>query len=469
MSLAYLGLSIASRALFAAQQALDTVSHNIANANTPGYSRQESILQATPPIDVPILSHVQHAGQLGTGVAVVTTQRLRDSFADSQWRREALGLGSAQVTRDTLTQIEGVYNEPSDTGLQAMLSKFWAAWQDLSNDPSSAAQRSALRQQALALTQTFNHAYASLSKIDTDLNTQIQLQVQGVNGITQQIAALNTQISRVVATGNQPNDLLDQRDLLVDQLARTLPIDTSAGPNGVLNVYFQGHALVDGDHVTTLQALPNPGNGGNVDLTFDGASFLTAASGQIGGLQSTRDGVLAQQFTQLDNMAIALRDAVNAQHQQGTGLDGVSGRDFFAGTGARDLTLSAAVLASTDAIAAAGPGEGAGGAANAQAIAALQNTPITIGGSSAVLGDYYGSATASLGVATQAASNDADNQQALVDTLDRQRQAASGVSLDEETLQMIQYQRAYQAAARVITVIDETLDKLINDTGAVGR
>lgn len=470
MALPFFGLTIGYRSLSAQQQALDTISHNIANANTSGYSRQESVLVATPPYSVPIWNFTQHSGQLGTGVQVAITQRQRDAFVDSQVRKETLSLGKAEVERDTLRQVEGVYNEPSNTGLSSLLDKFWASWQDLSNDPSSASQRASLREQARALAEGINHAYRQLKGIQSDLNSQIALRVSDVNGISSQIAALNGQIISAQSTGNQPNDLRDQRDLLLDRLAKILPVDTVEAANGQVNVFFQGRALVDGVTASSLGAKSNATNGGNLDLTFDGgATFLTAGSGQIGGLQDARDGEVVNQISSLDALAVALRDAVNTQHRLGFGLDGVTNRDFFSGTGASDLALSVAVEASTDAIAATGTGEGTAGATNAQAIAALQNAVIPIGAGTGVLGDYYRSTISTLGVASESVANTAANQDLLVQNLDWQRQSISGVSLDEETTQMIQYQRAYQAAARVISVTDEMLDKLINGTGVVGR
>src|SRR5512141_274897 len=212
MSSPFFGLDIGASALRSAQQLLNTAAHNVANANTVGYSRQRVRLVAAPPYTYPAFNRSGLPGQIGTGVNVAAITRIRDNFLDLQVQTQS-GLQSEWETRQQeLSKVEAVFPEPSDSGLGNRLSKFWNAWQDIATDPTSTAARTALTEQAQALATDINRDATQLNIIRTGINSQVTAKVQSVNDLASQIAALNGQIQRIQVTGDNANDLLDQRE-----------------------------------------------------------------------------------------------------------------------------------------------------------------------------------------------------------------------------------------------------------------
>ncbi len=257
MRSSFSGLDIAYRALQAQQQAIDVINQNIANANTPGYSRQIADLAATPPYTIPALNRDASAGQMGTGVAVTDIQRARSSFIDYQIRGESQTQGQWGKMRDALNQVEVVFDEPSDSGLNSLLSKFWQSWQDLANNPQDDGARRALVEQAQSLAVSLNSKYSQLTAIQQDLDRQITLGTQNVNQLAQQIASLNVSIAQVEASGQQANDLRDKRDLLLDQLSKTMGVTYYENSDGMVNVFLGGRQLVYRDKAETLSTSVN--------------------------------------------------------------------------------------------------------------------------------------------------------------------------------------------------------------------
>ncbi|HLH25571.1 MAG TPA: flagellar hook-associated protein FlgK [Chloroflexota bacterium] len=463
MTGSFFGLDLSLRALQAQQLALDVTGQNVANSNTAGYSRQTVNFATTAPYTLPGMNRAQIAGQVGTGVVVAGIDRARDLFADVQYRAEASVQSQAQAQSDALQQVQTVLNEPSSTGLSAMLSNFFGAWQDLANNPSDTATRAPLVQQAAALASGFNRAAQGLSTIQQNLNDHVKLDVDQVNSLSTQIAALNRQIVQVEVTGQRANDLRDRRDLLLDQVSQLAQIQSSESADGSVNVTLGGHTLVQGQSVDALTTTAT-GPGGMLDVRFTSDNSLaTLNSGELRGLMDARDTSIPNYLGQLNSIAANLIGAVNSLHAAGYGLDGGTGRAFFAGTDAATIAVDPTVAANPNTVAAADAPNQAGNNNTALAIAQLQHTM------SPSTGDSYNALIASLGVDARAAQGTLANQTALVQLLTQRRQTVSGVSLDEEATQMLRYQRAYEAAARLITTNDEMLDKLINGTGVVGR
>lgn len=464
MPSAFLGLDIAYRALQASQQALQTASHNIANANTPGFSRQEALLASSRPYTVPTLGGYLSAGQVGTGVIVTAMRRFRDAFLDLQIRQETQTLKMTTTQRDTLRQIEMVLPEPSDSGLSKLLDRFWNSWADLSNEPQSPAFRAGVRQEAANLCAALNSANQQLRDLLSNQDTQIAIKVQEVNNIAEQIAALNAEIQKVQLAGNQPNDLRDERDLLLDKLAGLVNITYRESEAGAVSVFIGGTPLVFDFKANSLAAAP----GGEIRWSSDppGASTLEVHSGELGGILRSRNAVLSK-ISEMDQLANAIKDAVNTIHRQGIGLNGSTGLDFFVGDGAGSISLSDEVLASIENIAAAGAADSPGDGSKAAEISALRSTALADLGN-VTAGDFYSALITQLGTDTKGADDASRNQEALVQHLERQRESLSGVSLDEEAANLVRFERAYQAAARVMTTVDEMLDRLINGTGRTG-
>jgi flagellar hook-associated protein 1 len=598
----FFGLDIASRALRTEQTLVDVTNQNVANVNTPGYTRQDAVVKATLPYPIPVFQMAGTPGQLGTGVEVAEVNRARDQFTDYQYRNQVASQGNWDAQNTALQQIEAVVNEPSSTSLSTVMSTYWQSWQEVANSPSDVSVRANLLEQGTAVAQTFQSTAQHLLQQQRDVDTQIKLSVDDINNYATQIANLNVQISQVESGGMKANDLRDQRDVLVDKLAQNIKISTVENPDGEESIYVGGHQLVDRNTAHAMGLDTTSGPFARVvwkDTSATPAPSVTVADGKLAGLIFMRDGVPAGsppnpmttegiqgRINALNDLASRLIQSVNAVHAAGVGIDGTSGLNFFSGKDATDIAVDPSLTA--DHIAAArmtGTGSqyshAAGDSSNAIALAQIQNalsqrsTGLTNGqtvGSATVKGvdvghasvntaftvsvsagspptvtlsdgtntrtasytvasntadgtapaqdiytidtgsagvndpglgmglgvritiavahgttaaaalanlngqtvatqgpttlaDQYAQEIASIGVKASTAQSQANNQQVMVTHLDNQRQQSGGVSLDEEATKLVQYQRAYEAAAHVVTVVDSMLDTLINHTG----
>lgn len=462
-----LGLNTAIRALLTQQVAIATVSHNVANANTPGFTRQDVVMETTDPFTVPTQNRAALAGQIGTGVTVRDIRRIRDLFLDTQFRLQSSGFGYWDAVSKGMRAVENLFHEPSDNGLAAQLGQFWNSWRDLTNDPSNQAIRLTLREQASNLTASFRDSYAQMVQQRQHLDRQVLLRVETINSIAQQISALNDQIRQVVAVGDTPNDLRDRRDLLLDELSKIIRTSAFETESGVTMVSIGGIQIVGDSYLNQIETQLNAEGFRDLIWQHDG-SAVKSNGGEIEGMLYVRDTVIPDKQADLDDIALTLITQVNAQHQVGYGLNDATGNDFFQGTGATNFDISAAIEADVSNIAAASgllsPGDGS----NAAAIAALQFGLLMAGGTTTV-DDFYQGFISGLGVETQQATRQAENQDVLLRHIDDSRQSTSGVSLDEETANMVKFQRAFEGAARMITAFDEMLDTVINRMGLVGR
>lgn len=440
----FLGLETARRALSTQQKGMDVSGHNIANANTPGYTRQRAALEASDAYTVPSMGRPVAAGQLGTGVMVKEMQRIRDNFLDGQIRTETNKLGNWQTQNDALSEIEIVFMEPSDNGMNTLLANFWSSWQELSKNAESSPIRTTLVENANTLANGFNHANDQLETIRSNLNQLMDIDIKDINAKAQQIANLNVQIVNIKAAGDQPNDLMDKRDLLLDELAKLTNYTITENSNGAINVSIGSLTLVNGG---TMSSLANPPDW--TEVTNGALAGINQALVKLQGYQS-----------KLDNLAGNLINKVNSQHNAGFDLNGAAGADFFTGTNASDIAVNPLIYNNVSMVAAAEISGAPGNGANALAIAQLQNLTTAVGTST--FDNYYKDLIGALGVEAQESSRMVQNQQALVDQLSSRKESISGVSLDEEMTNLIQYQYAYQGAARVVTTLDSMLDTLIN-------
>ena len=470
MRTTFFGFEIARRALMAQQTALEVTGHNVANANTDGYTRQRAVLGTTEPFPAPSYNRPFTTGQLGTGVQVDMIERIRDTFIDNQFRSENHTMGQWEAAESALQQIEVILNEPSDVSLSSVFNEFWNAWQEMSKNPESQVARVSVREQGVTLANALNHCYEQLNQLRTDLDDNIEIKVDEINNIARQISGLNEQIIKVEVTGDQANDLRDKRDLLLDQLSKIIDFTATESQRGVI-IYIQGRPLVVETDIVELTTVANPLNDGLLDVVWsDNLAAVGIRDGELYGLLDSRDTKAPYYMNQLDLLTGNLITEMNALHSAGFGLDSglgaPTGNGFFSGTGASDIAVNSA-LSNLNLIAASQGGE-AGDGMNALTIAQLKNA-LTMGGGTASFGDFYKSIISTLGVESQEASRMADNQQLLVEQVTRRKEAVSGVSLDEEVVNMLKYQRGYEAASRLLTVLDEMLDRIINQTGLVGR
>jgi flagellar hook-associated protein 1 len=478
MASTFHGLEVGRRGLFAQQMALNTTGHNIANANTNGYTRQRVEMQASNPIST-------SGVKLGTGVEISKLVRLREEYLDVQIRGELKNTGYWEAKSETFSKIEELLNEPSDNGLARTMDEFWKGWQELANHPESAAARSVVRQRGVAVAETFKHIMDSLNQIESDLKNVIDTKTNEINSLAKQIGNLNAQISRVVPNNYQPNDLYDQRDVLIDQLSKLVNVKVTSGENGMVDVTVGSEKLVSGKDYNTLAlgydqatGLLDPSEfkiGGNT-IALDGGELVGYIE-SFGKMNGGDLNVLPKMKNDLNELARAFADEVNKVHLNGMNLDNIEGKsnqkvEFFVGTNAGDLKVHPDIMKSLNLIAAAkeeAPGKSSSGnGKNAQAMADIKFGTINIGGSDTSVSDFYRNIIGQLGIDSQESQRMLENSELIVKQVENRRQSVSGVSLDEEMTNMIKFQQAYNASARMVTVMDQCLDKIINGMGRVG-
>lgn len=621
----FAGLNTVVRGIYANQASLDTVGHNVTNAGTDGYSRQQVGLVSSRPENI-------YGGngmvQVGTGVTVQSVTRVRDSFLDQRYWKENSSLGYGDSVNSYLGKIEGVFTEPSDTGIQTVLNKFWTAIQTVGANPSDTSARTALRQRGVEMVDAIKQAETQLTDMVGDMNSVLDIKVGKINQISSEMLSLNKQIMSAETTGASANDLRDRRDNLVDQLSTLTKVNVYEDKSGSYIVQIPGVMLVNGERTTTLKTTADDEAALTKEYGLKVLKVETAeippqtvnfTGGEIGGLLETRDSEEQGIKAYLDNintLAKALLTDFNQVHREGYGLDNSTGINFF-GDGATAYTdangaialptgdtwlkelkvndvlfdsvngvdkIAAKTLAGNIAVTPSNTAGGAGSLSNVvfaggtayakfsvrvesvdaagKVLTASVSTDggntwaaatvdtsgtdsfidVANGGTSARLtiktdadnkgptaatppvyntytvqlpqgngaGDnavrlaqflkvgakdssvtsassvmgsasykaalndksyeaYYSSMTGALGVQKQSAQRLTDNQQSLVDQVDGWRESNSGVNMDEELSNMIKFQKGYNSAARILTAMDEMLDKLINSTGVVGR
>jgi flagellar hook-associated protein 1 FlgK len=465
------GINIALRAMLSNQQAIQTVEHNVANANTPGYKRQEAVLAADIPYTEPTLRGQITPGQLGSGVVVNRIRQFNLEFFDGRYRRELAETNRWSTQHEVLQQVETSLAETTADGLLPKLDAFWNGWNALSSDPTNMALRADLRERASTLSESLNWRANTLMAIQKDQDLAIVQRVEEINTISTQIAHLNSEIVRVAAAGNQPNDLLDERDNLTNRLTELSGAAVSIQDNGEALISIGGHSLVIGSTTFTLSTEPDVANNNLVRAywTEDGRD-LKVSSGEIKGLLSGRDEAIPRQIAGLDKLAEALVTQVNTLHLAGYGLDGFSTAKYFfdpAHTDALSIRLNQDIADLSNIAVAENPNS-PGDGNTATAIANLQNALVMDSGT-ATLNQYYTSQVANLGLETKGALTRANDRAMIAQSLDTLRESVSGVNLDEEAANLVKYQRAFQAATRLVTVLDEMIDRIINGMGMVGR
>lgn len=434
------GLQTALRGLLAQQRALDVTSHNVANASTLGYSRQEAVMAASTALRLPAGALQDGSGaDLGTGVEVQAYRRVRDGFLDLQYRAQAMRLGGLATQARSLEQIDVALAEPSENGIAAQLQRFWSAWGNLSGATEIPAARQALIGQAQTLA-------TGIAALDGQLATAAQqaadeyAAIAGATGevrqIADELAQLNTAIADAVGSRVEPNDLYDRRDVLLDKLSALGQVSVTDLGDGTVEVAFgdAGAPLVDGATVNWPQALADP-------------------KGKLGALLSLSSptGAIAAYRADLDDVARQLADSVNAIHTA------AGGPPFFSyAAGSEAATIAVAATAATVVTSTTGaPGDND----VARAIANLRN---------GAADQAYATLVSRIGNEVREVLRGEVNADALVAAVQDRRDSTSGVSLDEEMTNLIRFQRAYQASARAMSTLDESLDVLINRTGRVG-
>jgi flagellar hook-associated protein 1 FlgK len=464
------------RALFTQQRALDVTGHNIANANTEGYTRQIADMSASLPYTVPAFNSPVTPLQVGTGVDITALRRVREGFLDAQIRKETSTFGYWESKRDALKKIEVILREPSDNGLRTVMDQFWSSMQELSKNPESEGVRALVRETGITLANTFNQLSKQFTDLQTDADTSIGIKVSEANNYASQINALNKQISVLQAAGQNANDLRDKRDLLVDKLAKIMNITYSEDAAGIMTITVGGVNYVDAATATTgiINTINKTGAGATLNWTLPPAGPVTVTGGEIYGLNEVYATITTNYLIDLNSLASTFASEVNTLHSAGFGLGAVppTGNNFFAGgppITAANLQVAAPILADLKNIAAASTAAGSpGDGSNALKMAQLKQK-LTMSAGTVTFDDFYRSLASRLGVQSQEAIRMSDNQDFLLAQLKNNRNEISGVSLDEEMTNMVRFQQSYNAAARLVTAMDEMIDVVVNRMGLVGR
>lgn len=512
-------IETAKRSLFTQQAALQVTGHNVANANTTGYSRQTVNMTASKPLEALGMTHSAVPGQLGTGVEFTSITRIREHYLDSQFRNESQNNGSWTIQADTLKKLETIINEPSNSGIRSVLDKFWNAWHDLSENPEDITARKLVRETATALTDAFNQTSRQLGDLSSDITENIGVKVDQINTNIQIIANLTQNIQRIEAYGDNANDLRDQRDVLLDELSKVSNISVKEDSAG-FQVTLGSILLVDNRNFTPVTVA-------GIESAFGG----DLTGGEIYGMIKSRDQYVSDYRRQLDTLVngmvngdIKLTLPAGSVLPEGTVLEGITytgpnrtltaplevtvkglnglhrlgytaqdplkaAGNFFESTDggaitAGNIRVSSDIEADASSIGSSmrttmnGTTETVvkGNKDLAMLIAQFNETKIDFGSVSGgvisangTVNDFFRSVVGQLGIQAQEADRQSDNSQIVVDQVDARRHSVSGVSLDEEMANMIKFQHAYNAAARFMTTIDETLDRIINSMGTVGR
>lgn len=519
MGSTFMGLETARRALNTQQSALYTTGHNIANANTLGYTRQRVNFEEESPYPAPGMNRPQIPGQMGTGVKAGSVQRVRESFLDDQYRTQSSKLGYWEARSDALSKMEQVMNEPTDSGLANTMDQFWQSLQDLAVDPQNTGARSVVRQRGIAVAETFNYLNDTLTAEKNNMKTEVGVAQKEVNSLLNQISSVNDQISSVEPHGYLPNDLYDERDRLIDQLSSLVSVKVDyVKSGGNASALAEGKAVISlvNDKGTEQAKLVTEtgynelkinynGTGETVSsITIDGSDINFndfKSSGKLKslvesyGYQGTdgkAKGLYSDMLSELDNLAYTFATEFNKIHSDGMSPNEIKNKqnskiNFFADTDTTTISdrtgfsgrigISQDIYNSLDNIATA-DGTNPESAALGDSTIALKLADVinqnydyrgdTSNPQSSNFKNYFEGVIGAMAIDAQEANRMTSNSTTLKQAVDDKRLSTSSVSLDEEMTNMIQFQQAYNAAARMITIQDELLEKIIG-MGVGGR
>lgn len=442
---------IGKRSMLAYQSAIDTTAGNIANVNKRGYTRRR--------VELSELSQgIAGLGRIGLGVNVEEVTRIRQRMIEHQLYQETQHLGKFEAGEMMLNQLESVFGEASGAGLSNVISEFWNSWNDLANDPESQANRSIVKDRAIVLANTFNRIHTDMQNMQTQLASEINYKIDNINQVTNQIAQINKQIS----LSNSP-DLMDERDLLIADLAKMVNIKVKEKEDGQVIISTSGLILVSeqfSNELTTTISRDDEYN--SITVGFKNMNHQPKiTSGQLASLLDVHNNNIPDNIDNLNALANSLADSVNSLHSTGYNLDNITGINFFNSNngGASDFQVNSAIISDPSLIATrtattTGPGEGD----LALAISNLQHEAIVDGQTAS---NYYTSMLSVIGSEIQQTEFLFNSQQIIVEQIVNQKESISGVSLDEEMTRLIQYEQSYEAAIKVMNTVDEMMETLL--------
>ncbi len=446
------GLEIARKALSAYQLAISVYGNNIANVNTPGFSRKRPEIRESEGLTI-------SSGRVGLGVTTATISRMRDTFLDRSYWDANAAYGRYGSTERLLSELESVLGEPGEVGLITVLQDFWNSWQDLANNPESMTSRAMVITRAQTLCDSLRRAAGNMNVIRLDADNEIVELVNKINSLASRIADLNEQIVRAETSGQKASDLRDKRDYLLDELSEIASIQVFETKDGSVSVRIDGETLVERTSAVLISLIERADGGIVVhDVAIgNGKRTIRPSGGRIAGLLETRDETIPAYLARLDSFARTLVERVNEIHRAGYGLDGETGRDFFDPDGltASTIAVSQEIIDNPRFIAASSDGS-PGNQKNALAIAALRLQGI-FGSEETTSEDYIASLIGEIGSVSSRSSSQREAQELLLKEINNRRESVKGVSIDEEMANLIASQHAYYAAAKLVKVVDDLM------------
>jgi flagellar hook-associated protein 1 FlgK len=452
MSSLFGALSIATGALGAEQGALDATTNNVANANTPGYSRLRPILIESNPV-------VEGSVTYGQGVTLQKLESLRDPILQLRIQDETQQQGQLNAFVSAMQQAQVRFTS-SSSDIGSEISNFFSSLSQLSTDPTNLSLRQGVLTAAGNMATVFNNTSNSFTQQQTNIDLNVTQAVQQVNALTGQIAGLNTRISQLQGVGQDASTFVDQRDTLIGQLSGLIDVSTIRSDNGLTLTTSNGSPLVVGGQSFALSTQTNAS--GLQDVYAQGVDITAKlSSGQLAGSIEVRDQKIPALLSSLDTLAAGLANALNTANKTGFDLNGIPGGNLFvpppvSGKGA---AANLAVQISDPALIAASSDGSAGSNGNVAVLSAVQNQAVA-GGQTPT--DYYSNIVFSVGNDVSNGAAELTSSQLVLNQLQDQRGSISGVNLNEEAANMVQYQRAYDAAAHVVTTVNDMLYTVIN-------
>ncbi len=458
-------MDIGKRSMMNSQTALQTVSHNIANKTTEGYSRQRVEMQSALPI-------VEGRHQMGMGSRASAVTRTNNPFLEKQLQREQGQMGMLQGREAALTRVEQVFNEQMNKGLNQYVTDFFNGFRELAQNPESLTTRTMVKEAGEALVKDFKRVDQQMSAIQEDVNERVKNEVVEVNKMIREVASLNEKIAEVEVQGIPANDQRDRRDVLLKHINEKIDISYAEGNNGMVAVRTAGNALlVSGFDAYELNTKTSPE--GMTEIFFKPNESTPEfritdriRGGSIGGALNVRDQVIPDFKDKIDTMAYRLADEVNRAHMEGFDKTGKQGQAFFVlpqdiSGAAKNIEMNLAILDDVNKVAAAAKPGAPGDNTVANVISQLQYKEV-MDGDTTTIDDFYNTQVGRVGVLTQRAIKSREAQGNIVSQLSTIRESISGVSLDEETTNMLEFQRAFDASARLIKTADEMFDTVLN-------
>lgn len=330
MNSTFMGLEIGKKGLMSHQQALHVTGHNISNAENKEYSRQRVVITAADPLYVPALNRSNTPGNIGQGSVVQSVERIRDSFIDDRIIVEKNSAGYWKVRNEFIYQVETVYNEPSDQSLRTRLDELWKSWEELSKYPEERSTREVVKEKAVNLAHEVNYTYRQLYELKMNANRQIEHRVNQINMYAKDVRDLNERILKAEALGDNPNDLKDRRDALIEKMSELVNISVGRSDKDEIIVYISGENLVQGEIIHPLAAEMDTENDGLFKVVWkDTGRDVDVRNGELASLFDIRDKVIRQNINDMNSFAINLSDLTNEVHRDGFSRRNETNIDFF--------------------------------------------------------------------------------------------------------------------------------------------